>query len=83
MDRYRFMTQALTRPKSLAELVAEYLRLSKPASSYWLYLDGQQRLRWLDRSQTPPRVYEREPEASWLRRTKARIAGWLPIESQL
>lgn len=65
------------------ELVAEYLRLSKPASSYWLYLDGQQRLRWLDRSQTPPRVYDHEPEASWLRRTKARIAGWLPIESQL
>jgi len=40
-------------------------------------------LRWDDGASTPPRTWDREPEASAWRRWLARAVGWLPIESQL
>ncbi len=40
-------------------------------------------LRWEDASTQPPRVWDREPEASVWRRWTARAVGWLPVESQL
>lgn len=69
-------------PLALA-LREEYLRLSSGRKSYWVYLDGKQRLRWLDRAQDPPVVLDREPESGLWPRMVARVVGWLPIESQL
>jgi putative cardiolipin synthase len=40
-------------------------------------------LRWEDASQQPPRIWDREPEASVWRRWTAHAIGWLPVESQL
>ena len=70
-------------PALAAEVRAEYLRLASPAHSYWVFLDGDGRVRWLDRAATPPRVLASEPDASLARRALARVLGWLPIESQL
>ena len=65
-----------------AELAGQYALLSRPESSYWLYLeDGA--LRWLDRTQQPPRIWTHEPEASRGRRLAATAIGQLPLESQL
>ena len=66
-----------------AQLRAEYLRLADPAQSYWVMLDAQDRVRWLDRAAEPPVVLDREPDtSSWLR-ASARVISWLPLESQL
>ena len=70
-------------PGLAAGVRAEYLRLSSPQASYWLYLDANGELRWLDRAATPPAALDREPDASWPRRMLAAVLGWLPIESQL
>lgn len=61
----------------------EYLTLSSPEMSYWLFLDSKQRLRWLDGNTDPPTVHTIEPGATLLQRSIARVLGWLPIESQL
>ena len=61
----------------------EYLTLSSPELSYWLYLDEKHRLRWLDGATEPPTVHTTEPGASLLQRSIVRVLGWLPIESQL
>ena len=61
----------------------EYLTLSSPEMSYWLFLDSKQRLRWLDGNTDPPTVHTTEPGATLLQRSIARVLGWLPIESQL
>lgn len=65
------------------ELRNEYLRLARPDLSYWVYLDGEGRLRWLDWSEAPPLVFGTEPDASLMRRLLVVVLGWLPIESQL
>ena len=65
------------------ELRNEYLRLARPDLSYWVYLDGEGRLRWLDWSEAPPLVYSTEPDASLMRRLLVAVLGLLPIESQL
>jgi len=70
-------------PGLAAGVRAEYLRLSSPQLSYWLYLDAGGELRWLDRASDPATVLEDEPDVSWPRRALAAILGWLPIESQL
>ena len=50
--------------------------------SYALRLqDGA--LRWDDTAAQPPRVWDREPEASHWQRAAAWALGWLPLESQL
>ncbi len=61
----------------------EYLRLSGPDKSYWVYLDDKGRVRWLDRAVDPPVVLDHEPESSLWQRTLARVVRWLPVESQL
>ena len=53
-----------------------------PRDSYRVELqDGK--LRWIDGSEQPARVWTREPEANFGRRAMARVIGWLPVESQL
>ena len=69
-------------PLALA-LREEYLRLSGDGKSYWVYLDEDDELRWLDRAEEPPVVLDHEPESSLASRVMARLVGWLPVESQL
>lgn len=64
-------------------VLEEYLLLSSPDWSYWLYLDEERQLRWLDARTDPPTIETTEPGASLLQRSIARVLGWLPIESQL
>jgi putative cardiolipin synthase len=66
-----------------ARLRSEYLRLASPELSYWVYLDPQRDLRWLEWSEQPPVVLTTEPDASLMQRATARIISWLPLESQL
>jgi cardiolipin synthase C len=61
----------------------EYLRLSGPRLSYWIYHDKAGDLRWLDRTARPPMALEHEPQTTTFQRATARVIGWLPIESQL
>lgn len=70
-------------PALATALRDEYLRLSGPDQSYWVYLDPRGKLRWLDRASDPPVILEKEPEASLWQRAVARVVGWLPVESQL
>jgi len=70
------------KPLALA-LREEYMRLSGGEKSYWVYLDAEDDLRWLDRVEDPPVVLDREPESGLWPRALARIVGWLPVESQL
>ena len=61
----------------------EYLRLAAPKMSYWVFVDKQGELRWLDRDTDPSSLRSHEPDTSRWQRTVARVVGWLPIESQL
>lgn len=66
-----------------AALRDEYLRLSGPKMSYWVYRNGEGELRWLDHAPKPPESHDREPDTTWTQRATARVLAWLPIESQL
>lgn len=66
-----------------AQLRAEYLRLADPKQSYWVTLDAQDRVRWLDRAAQPPVLLDHEPDTSLWLRASARAISWLPLESQL
>ena len=70
-------------PIMASQLRDEYLRLTDPTLSYWVYRNKQGQLRWLDRTQQPHAALEHEPDASRSRRALVRVSGWLPIESQL
>lgn len=61
----------------------EYLRLSSPESSYWVFLNRDGDVRWLDLAQKPPLLIENEPDTGMGKRALTRAIGWLPIESQL
>jgi cardiolipin synthase C len=61
----------------------EYLRLSGPRLSYWVFRGESGDLRWLDRGTRPPLLLDHEPDTTALQRATARAIGWLPIESQL
>ena len=65
-----------------AQLRDEYLRLASPEHSWWLALDEDDRLRWLQR-QPPPHWVPAEPGSSLGKRWTARLISWLPVESQL
>ncbi|WP_062356707.1 phospholipase D family protein [Pseudoxanthomonas mexicana] len=65
-----------------AALLRSYEAKIAPDRSYRVTLQAGA-LRWEDASAQPPRVWDREPEASVWRRWTARAVGWLPIESQL
>ncbi|UNK48704.1 phospholipase D family protein [Lysobacter sp. S4-A87] len=70
-------------PVMARQLRDEYLRLTAPAMSYWVYRDRAGELRWLDRAQASPVALDREPDAGFWSRALAWASGWLPIESQL
>lgn len=70
-------------PVIAAQVRDEYLRLTSPPMSYWVYRNRQGQLRWLDRTQPVPVEIENEPDADWWMRAVAWASGWLPIESQL
>ncbi len=61
----------------------EYLRLSGPELSYWVYLNKDWELRWLDRSGPTPISLRTEPDTRFLQRAGTRVISWLPLESQL
>jgi putative cardiolipin synthase len=66
-----------------SQLRAEFGRLSDPAHSWRVRLDGLA-LRWVDvAANGAPRVLEDEPEAGLGRRVFARLVGYLPIEPHL
>jgi len=65
------------------DLRNEYLRLTDPALSYWIYLDADGEVRWLDRARQPPVALTQEPDTSAWQRGLVTVLGWLPIESQL
>lgn len=69
-------------PDLVVALQAAFDAKTGADTSYRLWLDGEA-LRWEDRRSQPPRQWTREPEASAWRRGLARLAAWLPIESQL
>ena len=70
-------------PTILTALAKEFEQRSSADYSYKLILeDGD--LRWLDESDKQnPQIWDEEPQSSWWQRITAKIAGWLPIESQL
>lgn len=70
-------------PEIGRRLVEEYLHLADPDQSYWVFLDGEGHLRWLDRDAEPPTVLDTEPGTGWGMRSMVWLLGWLPIESQL
>lgn len=70
-------------PVMALQLRDEYLRLTGPAMSYWVYRNRDGDLRWLDRAQPVPVEIKHEPDAGIWMRAIARVSGWLPIESQL
>lgn len=71
-------------PAIAIELRNEYLRLTQPALSYWVYRNAQGELRWLDRAPGQrPTVLKHEPDTNAWQRGVVRVMGWLPIESQL
>ncbi|WP_407352166.1 phospholipase D family protein [Luteimonas sp. R10] len=61
----------------------EYLLLTSPELAWWVYLNADGDLRWLDASSSPPRVLTTEPDSTVLQRAMARALRWVPIESQL
>lgn len=65
-----------------AQLRAEYLRLASPQHSWWLALDADDELRWLER-EPPPHWVGTEPGSTLGKRWTARVISWLPLESQL
>ncbi|GAB3055373.1 phospholipase D family protein [Stenotrophomonas tumulicola] len=69
-------------PVLARQLTGEYLRLASPEQSWWLGLDGRDRVRWLQRT-PPPTWIGTEPDSSLRLRTSARVISWLPLESQL
>ena len=66
-----------------AEVAAEYQRLASPAMSYRPFLNAAGEVRWEDASTRPPRVLAHDPDTGWWKRTRAWVARWLPVESQL
>lgn len=66
-----------------AELREEFMYVSHPEYSYYLFLDEDGRLRWLDPIGEPPTVLVREPESTRMQRILVAVLRWLPIESQL
>ncbi|HEY4530454.1 MAG TPA: phospholipase D family protein [Luteimonas sp.] len=70
-------------PGLAAELRDEYLHLAGPAVSWKVMLNADGDLAWLDAAAEPPRLLDREPDASRWRRLQALVFRWLPLESQL
>ncbi len=70
-------------PVLARQLRDEYVRLSAPAHSYWVYRNEAGKLRWLDRAPPSPIVLEHEPDVGPGARALVWMIGWLPIEPHL
>jgi len=69
-------------PEITRELLEGFASRTSPEYSYRLYLDEGQ-LCWQDEVSQPPKVWRREPAATFWSRVGARVVQWLPLESQL
>ena len=54
-----------------------------PINAYEVQLDDQQRLVWLEHSDSGVTVYHHEPKTSWLKRAVVKFLSWLPLEPML
>ncbi|MDH5824278.1 phospholipase D family protein [Luteimonas sp. RD2P54] len=70
-------------PAIAKALREEFRLLASPELAYWVYLNDEGELRWLDNAKDPPLVLDTEPDASRLQRAIAWLLRWVPIESQL
>ncbi|WP_426955871.1 phospholipase D family protein [Muricoccus radiodurans] len=70
-------------PSIAQGIVREHARLSEPARSWRVSLDGDGRLIWVAAENGEQRVWRTEPGASRKRRALAWLVGCVPIESQL
>ncbi len=70
-------------PGMAAALRAEYLHLSGPTLSDWVWMRADGDMRWLDRAGPTPVALRTEPGSTRWQRMQARVMRWLPIESQL
>lgn len=61
----------------------EFLRLTEPAASYWVYLSPGNETHWLERSPDSSRVWVTEPDTVWSDRAWLKAIALLPLESQL
>lgn len=68
---------------ALAGSMREALGAVLPDLAYRVYLNGDDALRWEDRSPERTRIYTGEPHAGLWRRFLVWCLQWLPIESQL
>jgi putative cardiolipin synthase len=68
-------------PGVAGRLREEFVRLTDPARSWAVRLDGAGRLAWSDAAAGEP--LRGEPGTTWTRRALARVLGWLPIEPYL
>jgi putative cardiolipin synthase len=73
----------IIRDPGLATYYAEYIEDVLPTSSYEVFLNDQNRLRWRDYETDPATVYDKEPETTWWDRRKVGFVKILPIRSQL
>jgi putative cardiolipin synthase len=70
-------------PALVAELMAAFRHDTEPQASYRLFAESDGNLRWQAEVHGRTVVYDREPEVGFLRSLVARLAGVLPIQSQL
>ena len=70
-------------PELAGRLCDEVARLTDPARSWAVRLDGAGRLEWSDGREGSARPLYGEPETTLTRRVLARVLGWLPIEPYL
>lgn len=70
-------------PELGAALFEEYRHLTGPDLSYWVYLNADEDVRWLDRTGNPPAALKTEPDSTRKQRVMANLVRWLPVESQL
>jgi putative cardiolipin synthase len=70
-------------PELSGAVLDYYRRGVAPESSYRVTLDGKGKLRWETMVDGKPVTYDKEPDASFWRRTQASLLRVLPIESQL
>ena len=66
-----------------ATVLADMEREFEPGNAYRVILDERGRIRWVLEEDGERVVFDKEPQASWGRRTLARILSWIPIENVL
>lgn len=69
-------------PAIASQLQAEFALKTSTQYSFHVVLQNGQ-VRWLDGANGAPSVWTHEPASRWWQRAIAKVASWLPIESQL